>query len=352
MRLLIVDDEMWSRKLIRKLLPWDDYGIDSIYEAEDGSQALDIINKHDIDLLITDMRMPGVDGAMLLQTIHDSNINIEVIVMSGYEDYKYLHSALKTKAIDYLLKPVVKEELHTAVMTGISKTLKKDSHKYIEEILLREDLRNELNRYYELKNTIIKAITSYNKKDILGFMDILEEEFFSSKANPNFTNYIMMDLKRSISDLEKENGIERIVEIIPSLKNLSDRMLVVSNKLDESTNKEKVSVLKIQRYIEKHLDENISLSDIADRFYVSKEHLSRLFKKEVGVSVQNYITDKKIEYAKSLLRNYKMITISNIPSMCGYNDLHYFYRIFKKVTGETPVEYRSRYQNNTNNISK
>lgn len=352
MKLLIVDDEMWSRKLIRKLLPWGDYGIEEIYEAEDGEQALECIEKYRCDLMVTDMRMPGFDGAMLLQRIHDDNIEIEIIVMSGYEDYKYLHSALKIKAVDYLLKPVVKEELHSAVMTGISRILKKDSHTYIEEILLREDLRNELNRYYEIKNTLIKAVTTSDKKSIVDLTNKLKEEFFTNKTNPNFTNYIMMDLKRNINDIEKESGIVLLFETVPLLKNLSERMLIIAEKLEKNKSKEKVSVLAIQRYISKHLEENLSLADIADKFFVSKEHLSRLFKKEVGISVQNYITEKKMEYAKSLLRNHRMISISTIPAICGYNDLHYFYRIFKKHTGVTPSQYRSEYQNNPKDTSK
>jgi len=352
MNLLIVDDEMWSRKLVRNLLPWNDYGIDEIYEAEGGDEAYDLISNHQIDLMITDMRMPGSDGAALLQLLYNNNIDIEVIVMSGYEDYKYLHSALKVKAIDYLIKPIVKEELHSAVMTGIDRLLKRDSYNHIEEILLRDDLRSELNRYYEIKNSLLKSISKSLNNDILTLIDEMYREYFTHKSNPNFINFIMMDLKRSIYDLEKENGTTMVVETVTTLDKLKDRMLHLSSVIQKNKNKGKVSILDVQKYISKHLEEALSLSDLAQHYFISKEHLSRQFKKEVGISVQNYINDKKMEYAKNLLRNHSMISISNIPSMCGYSDLHYFYRIFKKITGITPVQYREEYQNSPKDKSK
>ncbi len=111
--------------------------------------------------------------------------------------------------------------------------------------------------------------------------------------------------------------------------------------IKDITLKEKIDILDIQKYIDNHFYETINLVDIAKKYHVSKEHLSRIFKKEVGVSVQNYIIEKRIEYAKRLLMRNGLLSIKTISIMSGYLDLQYFYRVFKRKVGVTPSDYRT-----------
>lgn len=352
MKLLIVDDELWSRKLIAKLLDWNTYGFTVIFEAEDGKAAIKKIEEDSIDLVITDMRMPGIDGAMLLDYISKKNLNIEVIVMSGYEDYKYLHSALKIKAIDYLLKPVVKSELHAAVITGINRITKNENNNYLAEILRRQDLKDDFNKFYETKLLLISSVKNASEQDVIFYANQLYKDFFNNNTKDiNFTSFILDNIKREIIELEHDCGIGLNYDVVLVPETIIDRLLLICKHISSNAESRKISILEIQKYINSHISETMSLQDISKRYYVSKEHLSRLFKKETGVSVQKYINDKKIEYAKNLLRNHSTIAMSTVSVLCGFMDMHYFYRVFKNTTGLTPKQYQEQNQNHPINTS-
>jgi len=350
MRLLIVDDEIWSRQLVKNILNWREYGFGEICEAGNGEEAIKILEDKHIDLIITDMRMPKIDGALLLQYLRDCGYDSEVIVMSGYEDYKYLHEALKTKAIDYLLKPVVKRELISAVQTGIERINENQSYQYIEEILRRDDLKNDFNKYYQIKNQIYKALITFDEKELILSIETLEKFFLEIKINENLVKYIYADLLRFTAKLYRDYNIEGFIKISdnkPEIQKIIGSIMHISKMIVDAIKPRKVDVFAVQKYIDSHFSETISLADIAVIFHVSKEYLSRLFKKEVGVSVQNYVTDKRIDYSKRLLIRHTSLSISTVCIMSGYSDLQYFYRVFKKRTNSTPIEFR---RNNINII--
>lgn len=342
MKLLIVDDELWSRQLIKNILNWYHLGFEQVFEAEDGEDAIVCLDKHNVDLTITDMRMPGMDGVKLLETLREKNYKTEVIVMSGYDEFDYIHEALKTKAVDYLLKPIVKEELLEAVKTGIDHINEAKSYHYIEEILEREDLKKEINLYYELKHQVFKALSTVDDSLLYKTIDKVEENYFL-KDHKLLGQYIKMDLGRLITKWAQETRLvlepqdwEKV-----SFDAIKQALEKVFKRIKETKVEKKLDILDIQKYIDVHYADAISLADIANQYYVSKEHLSRLFKKQVGETVQTYITQKRIAGAKRLLRKHQKISISTISKMSGYMDVQYFYRVFKRYTGMTPQDYKA-----------
>ena len=106
---------------------------------------------------------------------------------------------------------------------------------------------------------------------------------------------------------------------------------------------------EIIEWIRTHIHEDISLSSVAFEFNYSCEHLSRIFKKKRGISVNQYINKLKIAKAKELLllTDY---TVNEITKIIGYNDDKYFYRVFKKHEDLTPKEYRYAYNKTHRNI--
>lgn len=343
MQVLIVDDEVWSRQLIKKVVDWTSLGFTEVYEASNGKEAISILEDKPIALTITDMRMPNLDGADLMKHIRSKDYQTEIIVMSGYEDYNYLHEALKTKAIDYLLKPIVKSELLQAVERAIDIILENQGYKHIEEVLQNEDLKFELNKYYEIKNLLYKALIVCDQKKLILQLDRLETLLRKENQNPLF-DYMMIDMSRFIARLYKEYKMKEFDQETIDKQSFDDMQERLFKIMDVIVNKEvykKVQILDVQTYIDAHYTESITLADIAEIFHVSKEHLSRLFKKQVGTSVQQYITNKKIAYAKYLMKKHSSLSISTVSVMSGYIDLQYFYRVFKKETGLTPVKYKS-----------
>lgn len=103
---LLVDDEPWITFGIKKLIEWETIGFTIIGEAASGSEAWNILNEKHPDVLISDIRMPGLDGLELLEKIRDSRYPTRVIFMSGFAEFAYAQKALQLGAFDYLLKPV------------------------------------------------------------------------------------------------------------------------------------------------------------------------------------------------------------------------------------------------------
>lgn len=114
------------------------------------------------------------------------------------------------------------------------------------------------------------------------------------------------------------------------------------NKLANQPGKKHISkdLVEMLMYIDKNLSRTIREEDVADYCHYSVTYFSKFFHKTIGVSFRDYLTLKRISLAKQLLTNYRKEKISFIAFQCGYNDVSYFSRIFKKKTGITPATYR------------
>ncbi|NBD24681.1 response regulator transcription factor [Paenibacillus glycinis] len=109
--LLIVEDQAFFRKGLRKLIEEHAIGWTVIGEAENGREAVSLIASHPPDLILTDIRMPGMDGIALAEHVHRNRLDIALIMLTGHEDFKYAQAALRYGAIDFLLKPCNEETL-------------------------------------------------------------------------------------------------------------------------------------------------------------------------------------------------------------------------------------------------
>lgn len=103
------------------------------------------------------------------------------------------------------------------------------------------------------------------------------------------------------------------------------------------------TVNQIIKYINTHLVENIRLTDIAERFYLTPNHISRIFKKHTNTQISNYIILQRMTMAKQLFR--KGFTVTEVQTATGYSSYEHFFRTFKKNVGMTPKEYINTYYN-------
>lgn len=104
-------------------------------------------------------------------------------------------------------------------------------------------------------------------------------------------------------------------------------------------------VLKAQEYIRQHLSNDLSMQMIAEYLHCSTSHLMHIFKKKIGKTVIEYITDERINKARQILKE-SDLPINVTARICGYEDYSYFTRVFKKETGMTPRNYREIYRKN------
>lgn len=120
---------------------------------------------------------------------------------------------------------------------------------------------------------------------------------------------------------------------------LTRSIVHMSKLLLENQQKDKNVIFEIAEYLEKHYHEDVTLQDIAGRFYLSREYISRKFKQEFEVNLSDYLGQIRMSKAKVLLRN-PHLRISQVAEMVGYQDEKYFSKVFKKLEGITPNEYR------------
>lgn len=105
MKLLIADDERMIRNGLLSL-PWESIGIKQVYQAENGLAAKEILIQEQIDIVISDIKMPGLSGLELAEYIKECSMDTAVILLSGYSDFEYARSALRNQVFDYMLKPI------------------------------------------------------------------------------------------------------------------------------------------------------------------------------------------------------------------------------------------------------
>ena len=118
MKLLIVDDEMLTRTGLISSISWENLGIDEVYEASDGIEGLKMAEKHKPEIILSDVRMPRMNGIDMLYKVRENAPDTVFIFMSGYSDKEYLKAAIKLRAVNYVEKPLDLVEIEQAVRTA------------------------------------------------------------------------------------------------------------------------------------------------------------------------------------------------------------------------------------------
>lgn len=148
-KFIVIDDEHLIRKGIVKKIHGLDLELEFAGEADNGEDALKLIQETKPDIVLTDMRMPLMDGKILLRRLQENFPNIKIIVISGYSDFEYLQQAISAQASDYILKPFNREEIRKALqkaMDSLDKEL--STNKKIQAI---EEENEKVNYASDLK---------------------------------------------------------------------------------------------------------------------------------------------------------------------------------------------------------
>lgn len=514
MRVLIVDDEISVRLGLRNMIPWQEHGFEIVGEADNGLTAMDMLKKTNPDILITDLKMPVIDGIELIKRVSQMNFKGEILVLSNYDDFELVRDSMKYGAKDYLMKLTLTpnellnslQELASSIKTnenthinvsdrqeklrrlclegGISddysnfhlssqgncllycridnfyfeelkgkiksrEYFKKDmlnlihTHIGCQEmyellsidpvsyvIILSEELTLDahklckrlikaVNMYMNLSMTCVYTHWSVNRKDIKEVINLCKEEHYkkfysgdntillleakqsllndvkSSVYMPmikelhdsfemhdihniegKFTRFIQKAQKAhlhpkiikkilllAVNGMEQlliEGGINNFIvleKLKEDLKNsenmvqLHNHFIILVKQLDANHKELSItsdcSVVKdIEKFIHGHLNEKVTLNQIAGEFSMNSSYISRLFKRELECSITDYIISAKLKRAKKLLKTSSLM-VKEIADEVGMDNPYYFSRMFKKVEGMTPREYRSKHQHNS-----
>lgn len=135
-RMLIVDDEAVICEGLRYTIDWTELGVEVVGVAYDGKDALHKVEKSAVELLLTDIRMDPMDGLQLAERLRQQHPEVQVVMISGYEDFGYARQAIRLGVNDYLLKPVDIEELKTVVSKIVANIRKRKVEEGTQEIEL------------------------------------------------------------------------------------------------------------------------------------------------------------------------------------------------------------------------
>jgi YesN/AraC family two-component response regulator len=157
---MVVDDEHWIREGLKRTIDWSSHGIQFIGDAEDGCKALELIEAHVPEIIISDIKMPTMDGMDLMEEIKKRGIDTKVIFISGFSDFAYAQKAVKLGAFDYILKPVEEPILLEIIERCISEIKQKQElNSRLQELSgrIRESL--PLARQKHLETCLTRSLT-------------------------------------------------------------------------------------------------------------------------------------------------------------------------------------------------
>lgn len=127
-RVMLVDDEMAIRNILKMTIPWEEYGMEVSGEAASGIEAINSMEEVEPDLIFADIRMPFMDGLEFSRTVLAQNKDLEVVILTAFDDFAYAQEALRAQVTDFLVKPVDPEE-----MEKLLKKLQAKIYRYWEE---------------------------------------------------------------------------------------------------------------------------------------------------------------------------------------------------------------------------
>jgi len=361
-KVFFVDDEASMRAGLRESIDWDDSGFILAGEAPDGEMALSLMQEIMPDILITDVRMPFMDGIELSRQTKKIMPWIKIVILSGHDEFEYAKQAIAIGVEDYMLKPVTSTKL-METLREIANRIDKERRSNVENLIasMKDISKLELIPIAEFnKLPVIEKLRYASKADVPRFVvDYLESFDSTIITSFMFLYYIFMDILLNSSKIIEELGgdaKEVLSEYFDAGHMLSDgtdiekiKTLLISVlervvEYRDTTTGSKYSdiIIRAQEFIKNNYsDKDISLHSIAKEVNISPNHFSTIFSRETGETFISYITAIRIDQAKILLKTTQLRT-SDIGYEVGYNDTHYFSYVFKKNTGMTPKEFRNR----------
>ncbi|WP_276356222.1 response regulator transcription factor [Cohnella caldifontis] len=118
--ILIVDDHTHLVDSLADGLPWEQMGVSAVHKAYSGEEALELLQVHSVDIIVTDIQMPGMSGLELVSVVKDKWVKIKSVILTGHDEFQYAQEAIRQGICEYLLKPVANEELEKTIRALIA----------------------------------------------------------------------------------------------------------------------------------------------------------------------------------------------------------------------------------------
>ncbi len=336
----LIDDEIWALRGLQNIIPWEEYGFYIKKTFTDSEEALREALENAPDVIFTDVRMPEVDGLELIQAVQNAGLNTQIVIVSAYRDFEVAKRAMAKGVLDYLLKPLEKDEVKRVVCHVKEKLDKKNDGKTFN--ICDYDLSVEKNFNREDVQKYLLRIWPEEKKYLVLSEEELPQENISLGCHAIYAKgykyaYIINEKAKSVCRSRNNIGISR------GYKNSREFL----QKIEEAEHSlkgnfyfsENEKIAEIQWFLCEHYNEKISLKQLSEKFYLSEAYLFELFKKNTGTTILNFIKELRMYKAVELLQSSEM-SVKQIAEETGYMDAGYFNKLFRQKYECTPDQFR------------
>jgi len=347
LKVLLVDDKSTVVSGLRKMVPWSTINAKIIGECRNGKEALEQALLHHPDLIITDVRMPVMDGLELSRVIHEKAPETVIMILSAFDDFTYAQTAMRYGVSDYFLKPINKEKLDQLIRRVTEIAMNHEKKLSIFKLLYHTNLEQKLTS--DIKTGEVGRIDAFFEND---FPDLRETNFVLIKDFCLKLMHILLEcmsvigLKLSTFGLTQETAWQQLFEpnTKEDMKTSIRRLYLEVTRLiyDKKNNsRSKAIVDQVKKFISRNFnDPDLTLYTISNELQLSPNHTSVIFRDTTGENISNYITKMRMEKACLLLQD-PASPINDTAQKVGYADPHYFAKVFKKHEGLTPSQYKN-----------
>lgn len=354
-KVVIIDDEPWTRGVIKNLANWDKFEMEVVGEAADGETGLALIQKIAPDIVITDVRMPRLNGIDLVGILRKEGMHMPVLIISGYDDYSYVRSAMQLGVTDYILKPIKPEELNTQLQKCRSLLQARPVEANpIRAGFLADGWESEYQKLHKqivtTLQTLDTAALEINMKKLYKAVVRHEGENPDQALQIGLYYAFIYPMQKHMEKLgmqkecvftsqqttfvfSRENTLQQVFSFVNEL------YTAVIKKNASIHNNMRLDIQAVCRYMEENYLSGITLEQTADVFHVSKEHLSKAFKNDQSIGFSEKVISLRMNKAKEYVMQ-KNIPMKEIGFLVNYYDQAHFYKTFKKFFGKTPGEMR------------
>ena len=347
MNILLVDDNKYVLKGLKVGIDYSTLGINEIYEAKSMQSAIEILQKTDIDLVLTDIEMPCGTGLQLLEWINEHMPSIVTMFCTNYADFDYARKAVELHSFDYYLKPIQYEKLQELLKRAVDEVKKRKRNRkkeqYAEywmnmipkwEVMFLngeiEKIMEEIGICLQQRIRGVKNPKGIFEEFQVELIQMLSKAFWKRK----------IDAGKHVNSIWEENMKRGEIHSYDRMMEYTEKLLASAKDFLEETENESVAVV-VKKYIDSHYSEEINCESLSKMVYLSASHLEKIFKEKTGKSLGNYLIDVRVEQAQKLLLSGKM-TVAQVADSVGYSNFNYFSRLFKNKTGVTPKEYQKQ----------
>ena len=384
-RVLIADDEVEIERDIKSIFDWKDSEFEVIEKVNDVKNTLKIIEKQKPDLILLNLDNEDFHKFDLIDSINKLVDNSTIIIIMDSGNFKYEKCKLKLKVFDYISKPINKESFKKTINKAKEEIINrrkedKQNYSYLKEKFLKDWMNGKV-RSIEIENNMKYFNINYTKSMGLIVVKPLvqnkltnEKELRLNLISENISNIakdimsrfkysnVFVDSKNQVVILCDTNPIKYWHGTVNELENMINKDLNINvvigasflrndpiqinvvykslcNRLIDKSKKTNV-IIEAQKYINRNYNnEYLSISEIANSLGVSQTYLSRMFKREMGSTFSQYLTNVRIKNAIILMRD-PSLRLNEIAELIGYGTQNYFNNIFKRSVGISPQDYK------------